>query len=341
MKRRASVAVLSLSLLLSFISCEVLLKNPEVPNNPVSNFEMLWKTFDERYAFFELKGVNWDSLYGVYRPRIHSSMRNTELFNICVEMLANLEDGHVYLRGDNDRRVYPWQSEFDSRTFNPTSLMNVYLSSGAERADGLIYRVFDGVGYIYYASFTDNLSQVQLDKVFADFSFLGIRSLVIDIRGNSGGNPDNAFRLAERLIPTEREVIHSRVKIGPGRNDFSATEIYTIGPRGNHQFTGPLAIITNQQTFSAANLFVGIMKSKPGLVHVGRQTGGGGGIPAAYSLPNGWTFAYSATILSLPNGYEIERGFIPQFTPTTSSALNLLGRDPILEFTINYMRNNF
>ena len=28
---------------------------------PEKNFETLWKTFNERYAFFELRGVDWQS----------------------------------------------------------------------------------------------------------------------------------------------------------------------------------------------------------------------------------------------------------------------------------------
>jgi C-terminal processing protease CtpA/Prc len=215
------------------------------------------------------------------------------------------------------------------------------LATQAEQADGLFYRTFDKVGYIYYESFTQNLSFAELEKVFSDFDFLGISSVIIDVRGNGGGNPANALRLAERFTSSRREVFRSKVKIGPGRGEFSEEEVHYLNPAGNYQFTGPVMILTDGQTFSAANLFVALMKSRPQVLLSGRPTGGGGGLPAVYELPNGWTFSYSASFITMPDGYVIEQGFQPDFFPPLSSAITLLGRDPILEFSINYMRNNF
>jgi hypothetical protein len=314
---------------------------PAPPNNPINNFEQLWRVLDERYAFFDVKRIDWDSVYVVYRPQVNNQMRNQQLFEVCLEMLGTLRDGHVFLRGDGNTARYPFQAPFDPRTLNRENLKNTYLSIETGRADGLLYRIFDNVGYIFYESFTENLSFGELEKVFAEFQFAGVKSVIVDVRGNGGGNPQNAFRLAERFTDVSREVIHSRVKIGPGREDFGEPEVYSIHPAGNYRFSGPVLLLIDGQTFSAANLFVAIMRNLPQVTISGRPSGGGGGLPAVYELPNGWTFSYSASLITLPDGYIIEQGFIPDIFPPIGSVLGLLGRDPFFEFSLNYMRNRF
>ena len=64
---------------------------------------------------------------------------------------------------------------------------------------------------------------------------------------------------------------------------------------------------------------------------VSSQTGGGGGLPTSYQLPNGWAYRFSSTITTLPNGFNIENGIpvtIHQDMDTTNQAN---GKDDILE----------
>ena len=39
-------------------------------SEPEKNFEALWKTFHERYAFFKLRGVDWQKQYKTHRPKV-------------------------------------------------------------------------------------------------------------------------------------------------------------------------------------------------------------------------------------------------------------------------------
>ncbi len=64
---------------------------------PVKIFEELWNEFNDRYADFELKKVNWKDVYKIYRPKVTAETRNQELFEICCSMLQELNDGHVTL----------------------------------------------------------------------------------------------------------------------------------------------------------------------------------------------------------------------------------------------------
>lgn len=64
-------------------------------NDPEHNFEVLWDTFKEHYAYFELRNVNPEAMYAAYRPRVTSETSEAELFMIMYEMLESFDDGHI------------------------------------------------------------------------------------------------------------------------------------------------------------------------------------------------------------------------------------------------------
>ena len=48
-------------------------------SRPEKDFETFWTTFKDNYAFFQLKGVNWDSTYNAYRPLVNRKTNEKEL----------------------------------------------------------------------------------------------------------------------------------------------------------------------------------------------------------------------------------------------------------------------
>ena len=67
-------------------------------SDPEKNFEALWKTFHNRYPFFELRNVDWNKQYEIYRPQVTSETSDEELFDVLRRMLDPLDDGHVELK---------------------------------------------------------------------------------------------------------------------------------------------------------------------------------------------------------------------------------------------------
>src|SRR5262245_5693991 len=78
--------------------------------DPEENFEILWKTFQDRYPFFELRQVDWKKQYDAYRPRVTKTTSDDQLFDILCRMLDPLDDGHVELQakasGERKRRYF-------------------------------------------------------------------------------------------------------------------------------------------------------------------------------------------------------------------------------------------
>ena len=100
-------------------------KKKEGPKDAETNFEALWQNFHKRYAFFELRGVDWQKQYETFRPKVTKATTDEELFGILCEMLAPLKDGHVNLkaRGGHKGKYNPEDEPQFYREFSSQQLV--------------------------------------------------------------------------------------------------------------------------------------------------------------------------------------------------------------------------
>ena len=66
------------------------IREEEYANDPVGNFEQLWKIIDEQYCFLEAKGIDWDAVHEKYRKLVVPTMSNDDLFDLLSQMLYTL-----------------------------------------------------------------------------------------------------------------------------------------------------------------------------------------------------------------------------------------------------------
>ncbi len=308
----------------------------ENPNdNPQTNFDILWENVRDKYAFFELKNIDWDSVYNHYDPMVNDNTTDEELFTVLDSMLYDLRDGHVNLRSPfNLSRNWNWYLNYPDN-FDQDVIERNYLGENYRIAGGLQYTILlpDSIGYIYYGSFSSGFSLENLDEVMSYMK--NTRGLIIDVRNNGGGFLSNAFALGQRLISTERQVLVTFEKTGPGPDDFGNGLGYTLRPSTGVNYDGEVAILTNRRCYSATNFFAGIMRSFENVTLIGDQTGGGGGIPVDNELPNGWTYRFSATVSLIPVNdtalANIEQGVPPHQQLDNNPQRELQGIDDIIE----------
>lgn len=74
-----------------------MLLEPEVENNPVANFEELWKGYDEWYGLFDVKEIDWQEIYAIYKPQVNANTTEAELKDIFHSMIDPLNDNHVFI----------------------------------------------------------------------------------------------------------------------------------------------------------------------------------------------------------------------------------------------------
>lgn len=323
--------LLIISFLALFTSC---VDEKEYPNTPEGNFEALWKIIDERYCFFDYKheayGLDWQNVYNIYKVRANEDINNYQLFEILTEMLSELRDGHVNLSTSFDYgRYWKWHEDYPTN-FSDT-LQRRYLGTDYHIASSINYKILDdNIGYLYIGSFMNDFGEGNLDEVIRYMLFCN--GLIIDIRGNGGGNLTSAQKLAARFCQEKTLTGYIQHKTGKGHHDFSDLEPEYLEPSSNLRWHKKVVVLTNREVYSAANDFVKCMKCFPNVTTVGDQTGGGAGLPFTSNLPNGWTVRFSACPSYDRNRQQTEFGIAPDYKVDITEADFRQGIDTIIEF---------
>jgi hypothetical protein len=135
-------------------------------------------------------------------------------------------------------------------------------------------------------------------------------------------------------------VLYRRIQCrdGPQHDDFSPPEDDHLEPSGRARFLGPVALLTNRRTFSAAESFVLAMRATPNVTVIGDITGGGSGNPIQREMPNGWTFTISRWIERAPDGTTHEGVGLEPDLPALIPEGQLGTADHILQAAIQHLR---
>lgn len=298
-------------------------------DSPVDSFDALWTEFDRHYSFFELKDIDWDALREEYRPRVTPETGDQALLRIMGEMLDHLEDGHVNLYSPAGQYAYiDWFDPYPESFWWP--LIEDRVASVQYSPDGKItWGRYRTVGYIHLGDFVGDERVGQVEDAVRDLQEYD--ALILDVRSNGGGSARSARLVAGLFADTRFHHLDIRYRNGPGHDDFTEPDAKYVVPREPH-FNGPVVVLTNRRTFSAAEDLVLAMKRIPGVTVIGDTTGGGAGSPITRELPNGWTFRLSRWIATDPSGWTWEGvGIAPDLHVVQTADDLLSGREPVLD----------
>jgi C-terminal processing protease CtpA/Prc len=257
-------------------------------------------------------------------------MSSAQLFEVLTEMLGELRDGHVNLiASHNLGRNWSWFENYPTN-FSDT-LLRRYMGTDYRISSGLKYRILnDGIGYIRYESFSDPIGDGGLDDALIHMMLC--QGLIIDIRGNGGGELTYADMLASRFCNSKTLVGYLQHKTGKGHSDFSELKPRYLEPSSGIRWQKPVCVLTNRHVYSAANEFAMYMRAMPNVKIVGDHTGGGAGMPFSSSLPNGWVVRFSAVPSYDVNKQSIEFGIDPDYKIDMTDSDFAKGEDTIIEF---------
>lgn len=314
---------------------------PEYKNTLYGNFDALADIIDTHYCFLDDKNLDWKEITAKYREQITSETNVLDLFNLCAQMLDELQDGHVNLTSRFSTSYYrAWWSDYP-QDFNMRTLEEYYLEFDWYSTSGIIYKQLPGeIAYMYYPSFSSGISETALDYIFT--ILYNSRGLILDIRDNGGGMLTNINTLVGRFIDEPFIGGYIRHKTGPGHSDFSEPYPMKYEPaiQGRVKWEGDIVVLTNRSCFSAANNFVSVVKDLPKVTVVGAKTGGGGGMPFTSELPVGWSIRFSACPILDAKGKVIENGIDPDYEVHSPEEELAKGKDAILDFAIELLKNN-
>lgn len=193
-----------------------------------------------------------------------------------------------------------------------------------------------GLGYIRIRSFNGREDVVdEFDRALDQLK--GTPGLILDIRDNTGGYGQP--KIVGRLLKKRVLAAVAYIKNGPGEDDLEQRKSY-LQPSGPWQYTRPVALLLNDVTGSAADLFACELRSAGRVLTVGTTTHGNlSGVSAFAVLP-------CRLVVRISNGYVADskkriievNGNPPDYPvdPTLSDFLS--GKDPIMERAVELLQ---
>ena len=276
--------------------------------NPIENFETLWEIFNEKYAFFDVRGVDWKKQKDFYRLKVSDDTTPIQLFEIMAQMLSPLNDGHVELVAKNLNKYFNsenkpgfWQ-EFDEEQirelfsvtknnlkahgFSELKPTQTEILQYAKSSDLAYLRIIELEGQ-KWKRFRSALADLEKD-------FDGLRGYIIDLRECPGGDDEVLLEILGRFTDKKRVAFHRKEKVG--FDEFSDLETWYVEPKGTAQFTGPVVLLTNDAVFSGGDVFALVANELPNVTIIGDRTNGIFSYQYHGKLPNGWKYTLSNQI---------------------------------------------
>ncbi|SHJ40471.1 S41 family peptidase [Aquimarina spongiae] len=300
--------------------------------DPTINFDHFWNIFNDYYAFFEARNIDW-SQYESLRDQVTEE----NFYDVIEELAYVFEDGHVSIFDEeNDVEINSGdpkllerlnanlggelliESETDYSNLvdrKVNTIIGEYLGGNFEIDDNqrMVWGLINNdVGYIiigsmegYGTSFDNELTALNtvLDQMMSDLEESGVSKLVIDMRFNDGGFDTVALDIVSRFVDQERVSYFKKARLGDG---FTENIPFSVGPKGNFQFTDDIVLLTSPYTISAAELFTLCMKDLPYVTIVGENTNGAFSTILTHILPNGAEVGLSNEIYSDAQGEVFE-----------------------------------
>jgi len=321
-----------LLVIMLLLSCELLL-GPEPDTSPQGILYNLWNDFNNIYAYMDIRMSenvrfnDWHDVYynplDGYSRRIGPYTTEGSLFNVCVNMLRELNDSHVvlYMPGRNENS-YVDNSDY----FRLDAIKELLKDGGSDKYKNFYYGtvnlpdVSSNIGYIYIIGFTEENTDPMIqtwgrsiDDIIIDLAHTD--ALVLDVRANRGGHVYIMEYIAARFTSEPKEYLLASNKNGPGPYDFQPIKTHIIKPahiRYTKPDIKPIILLTNNDTVSVSERFTIALRTQKNVVHMGTSTRGALSVRIERPMVNGWFYSISSERVTDMNGVVYEgRGISP------------------------------
>ena len=152
----------------------------------------------------------------------------------------------------------------------------------------------DGVGYISQTGFTDGVGAEFRQRV-TELKKQGMKTLVLDLRGNGGGLMNEAAEIVSVLVPKGSVVVSARGK--------EANSNYTLRTDKDPVDTRlPVIVLVDSGSASASEIVAGALQDMDRATIMGDRTFGKGLVQSIRSLPYGGELKVTTAKYYTPSG---------------------------------------
>ena len=166
---------------------------------------------------------------------------------------------------------------------------------------GDAYMIRKDVGYIDLTHGFNYTTQKEFEAALRGLRARGMKSLILDLRDNTGGILEQAVRVAEKFVPAGKTIVSQR-----GR--FAIDKRRWISSNGA-PLSVPLIILVNGETASASEIVAGALQDYDRALIVGDPTYGKGLVQSVIDLPGGAGLTLTTAKYYTPSGRSIQRNY--------------------------------
>lgn len=158
------------------------------------------------------------------------------------------------------------------------------------------YKMLDNsIGYIQISQF-DEVTTEQFKSALTDLKNQGLKGLIVDIRSNPGGLLNVVVNIVDEIIP--KGLIVYTDDVNGNRKEYNGSS--------DSELTIPMAVLVNENSASAAEIFAGAVQDYGKGKIIGTQTYGKGIVQTIQPLTDGSAIKYTIAKYYTPKGQDIQ-----------------------------------
>ncbi len=163
------------------------------------------------------------------------------------------------------------------------------------------YIVRPTVGYVAMTEGFTHTTGREFDDAVRKLTTQGMKSLVIDLRGNGGGIVDQSIKVAERFLPRGTTILTQK---GRSRIDNKVWKSNVV-----NQLNIPVVLLVDEDTASASEIVAGALQDRDRALIVGTRTFGKGLVQSVMDLPGNTGMTLTSARYLTPSGRSIQRDY--------------------------------
>ena len=162
------------------------------------------------------------------------------------------------------------------------------------------YMISDEIGYIMINKFGET-TFAEMMVSLAELSSKGMKKLIIDLRGNSGGYLGAAIQMVNEFLPKNDLIVYTQGAHNPMTKQFA-------DGRGHYK-TIPLVVMIDESSASAAEIFTGAIQDNDRGTIVGRRSFGKGLVQEPIEFSDGSSIRITIARYYTPSGRCIQKPY--------------------------------
>src|SRR5437867_7033950 len=163
------------------------------------------------------------------------------------------------------------------------------------------YMIRPGVGYVRIVRFSATAGE-ELEKALASLRSQGMKSLLVDLRSNSGGLLSQAVDVLDQLVPRDKLLVYTRGRIPTSNADYRSTDRPKI-------VDGPIVVLIDHGSASASEIVSGAIQDLDRGLVAGTNSFGKGLVQNQLRLADGSKLLLTVAHYYTPSGRLIQRDY--------------------------------